>query len=334
MEDMVPELQDYVSRGYLSKEEARAVAGARRDHEYRLKRKAPLLADFLRYIEYETAVDELVRARRRAMPREERPPRKGLADRAGERRIHFIYARACRKFRGDLSLWSSWLAFCAERGCAKKGGRVAAAALALHPREPALWAAAAAWEYGGGGGGGSAFFASDSEARKKRKKGGGASGGSGSNPAAARALMQRGLRACGERCDALWAEYLRLELAYAATLRERRRVLGLLSEGGDGKEERKGEGKGGDASSDGDADESESEEEDDEDDDEEEEELGLAVDGDEDDGKEGLSLPPPSKKRKNEKRKNNNDGDGTHPAAAPAPAPAPARQGSIVRSVR
>lgn len=221
MEDMVPELQSYVSQGYLTKEETRTIANARRDHEYRLKRKAPLLPDFLRYIEYETAVAELVRSRRRAMPPSERP-KKSIADRAGERRIHFIYTRACRKFRGDLSLWSSWLAFCSQSGSRKKGGRVAASALALHPREPALWAAAAAWEYGGGG-------SSVEGGGKKRKK----SKDNGSNPAAARALMQRGLRACGARSDALWAEYLRLELAYAATLRARREVLGVA--GGDGK---------------------------------------------------------------------------------------------------
>ena len=183
MEDMVPELQSYVSQGYFTKEETRAIANARRDHEYRLKRKAPLLPDFLRYIEYETAVAELVRARRRAVPRSDRP-KKALADRAGDRRVHFVYARACRKFRGDLSLWSAWLDFCARSGSRRRGGRVAAAALALHPREPALWAAAAAWEYGGGGSGGSG----DGKRRKAGKDGGG------SNPAAARARMPRGRR--------------------------------------------------------------------------------------------------------------------------------------------
>jgi hypothetical protein len=30
------------------------------------------------------------------------------------RRIHFIYERATRKFRGDLRLWSAWLEFCKE----------------------------------------------------------------------------------------------------------------------------------------------------------------------------------------------------------------------------
>ncbi len=51
-----------------------------------------------------------------------------------------------------------------------------------------------------------------------------------SNVAAARALMQQGLRHC-PRDESLWAEYLRLELLYVARLRARREVLGLPNPG-------------------------------------------------------------------------------------------------------
>lgn len=48
--------------------------------------------------------------------------------------------------------------------------------------------------------------------------------------AAARALMQQGLRHC--RADeGLWGEYLRMELLYVARLRARREVLGLPNPG-------------------------------------------------------------------------------------------------------
>ena len=204
----MPELEDMVARGYFTPPEARAIAARRQAFEYRLKRKAPLLADYLSYIAYEADLDEL-RAARRARAAEAGiaaaagPP--GLADRAGARRIHFIYARAVRKWRGDLGLWRAWLGHCAATGAARRGSRVAAAALALHPKEPALWAAAAEWEFGGG-------------AARARARGGAG------NPAAACALLQRGLRANPE-CDGLWGDYLRLELAYAATLAARRAVL-------------------------------------------------------------------------------------------------------------
>ena len=75
--------------------------------------------------------------------------------------------------------------------------QVLAKALQLHPTAAGLWSYAAAWEV-----------------EHNR------------NVAAARALMQRGLRMC--KGDAqLWVEYFRLELLYAHTLRARRKVLGI-----------------------------------------------------------------------------------------------------------
>ena len=50
------------------------------------------------------------------------------------------------------------------------------------------------------------------------------------NVAAARALMQQGLRHC-RTDEGLWAEYLRMEMLYVARLRARREVLGLPNPG-------------------------------------------------------------------------------------------------------
>lgn len=187
----MPELDDYVARGYFTEGEVKAIAGKRRDFEYRLKRPSPLKADFLAYVDHEKAVDALLRLRRAATGTR----RKSLADRAGPRRVHFIFNRATRKFRGDLALWTAWLDYCAATGAEKAASRVAARALALHPRAAPLWAAAAAW-----------------------------AAGRGRDPAAARALMQRGLRACAGD-EGLWVEYVRFELRAAAALRARRAVL-------------------------------------------------------------------------------------------------------------
>lgn len=70
-------------------------------------------------------------------------------------------------------------------------------ALQLHPTVAGLWSSAAAWEL--------------------RQNG---------NAAAARSLMQRGLRMAADSPH-LWLEYFRLELTYAARLAARRRVLGV-----------------------------------------------------------------------------------------------------------
>ena len=70
----------------------------------------------------------------------------GMADTAGVRRLHFIYARALRKFKGDLRLWHSYLAFCKSNGAAKRLDRALTQALQLHSGVPALWVYAAGWE--------------------------------------------------------------------------------------------------------------------------------------------------------------------------------------------
>ena len=79
--------------------------------------------------------------------------------------------------------------------------QVVTKALQLHPREPSLWVYAAAWEF-----------------EHNR------------NAAASRALMQRGLRMSPGSLE-LWAEYFRMELLYAHTLRTRREVLGIAASG-------------------------------------------------------------------------------------------------------
>ena len=48
MEEMIPELEDFQTRGYFSKAEIRAVAKRRQDFEYLLKRRAALKQDYLR----------------------------------------------------------------------------------------------------------------------------------------------------------------------------------------------------------------------------------------------------------------------------------------------
>lgn len=83
----------------------------------------------------------------------------------------------CR--RGDLDLWSRWLRFCQATGSSRQMSKVLTKALQLHSGCAALWTYAAAWEF---------------EANQ--------------NAAAARALMQRGLRMC-KHAPQLWHEYFR-----------------------------------------------------------------------------------------------------------------------------
>ncbi len=199
LEGMVPELEDLEARGYFSRTEIRVIVAKRQDFEYALRRRAPVKTDFLRYAEYESSLERLRQLRRK---------QRGiggpstLADHCIVRRVHLVYQRACRKFRGDLALWAAWLRFCRRSKSSRQMSRVLTRALQLHPTCAALWTHAAAWEFEGNG-----------------------------NATAARALMQQGLRVCPE-AHSLWHEYFRMELLYASRLVARRQVLGLALGGG------------------------------------------------------------------------------------------------------
>ena len=72
-------------------------------------------------MQYETRLEELRRLRKDSKALK---GKKGLAEHAIVKRIHFIYERATRKFRGDLRLWSAWLDFCKETGSMRKLSQV------------------------------------------------------------------------------------------------------------------------------------------------------------------------------------------------------------------
>ncbi|KAL3138255.1 hypothetical protein ABBQ32_006073 [Trebouxia sp. C0010 RCD-2024] len=194
MEDMVPELEDLEERGYFKKQEIKQIVKKRTHFEYLLKRPAAVKMDFLRYAEYETKLESLRAHRKEVLGLQGKTT---LADYSIVKRTHLIYERATRKFRGDLRVWLKWLHFCKSSGSTRQISRVLTKALQLHPAASGLWSYAAAWEFEHN-----------------------------SNAAAARTLMQRGLRMCkGSR--QLWLEYFRMELMYAHKLRKRRHILGL-----------------------------------------------------------------------------------------------------------
>jgi len=194
LEEMVPELEDLEQRGYFNKNEIKQIVQKRQNFEYNLRRRASLKADFLKYIEYENKLEKLrqIRKKQRSI---DGPST--LADHCIVRRTHYIFERALRKFRGDLSLWSRWLKFCQDSKSTRQMSRVLTRALQLHPNCASLWTYAAAWEFEHN-----------------------------ANAVAARALMQRGIRMCKDT-PSLWHEYFRMELLYAARLVARRQVLGL-----------------------------------------------------------------------------------------------------------
>ncbi|CAH8314556.1 unnamed protein product [Eruca vesicaria subsp. sativa] len=200
LERMVDELDDLERRGIFTRAEISEIVKQRRKFEYRLKRPSPLKQDFLAYIDYETQLDELRRLRRKAVSsvqsgEKNKKKMKSISDYAGLAKIVEIYRLATRRFKGDISLWFKYLEFCRQ----KRNGRmkkVLAQVIRFHPKVAEVWIYAAAWEF-------------------DRNL----------NVAAARALMQNGLRVCPNSED-LWVEYLRMELTYLNKLKARKVALG------------------------------------------------------------------------------------------------------------
>jgi U3 small nucleolar RNA-associated protein 6 len=167
----------------------------------------------------------------------------GVADTAGVRRLHFIYTRALRKFKGDLRLWHAYLSFCAcphrRRLCV-----IGPHAPYVHRETLPLPSTPCAVFSRGESGAGNLHAGKSSGATKRLDRAlTQALQLHSGTPAlwvyaaswevqkrqdmdAARALLSRGLRSCPESTK-LWHEYFRLELVYALRLRERRDALGL-----------------------------------------------------------------------------------------------------------
>uniref|UniRef100_A0A0E0CHN1 Suppressor of forked domain-containing protein n=1 Tax=Oryza meridionalis TaxID=40149 RepID=A0A0E0CHN1_9ORYZ len=214
LERMSDELDDLERRGLFTRAELAEVVRRRRDFEFRLRRRSPFRSDFLDYIAYELRLDALRDLRKRAIIRatpdttdhdadatdndsskkkkkkrnkgKANKWKKSVSDIAGVLRVLDIYRMATVRYKGDLDLWFRYLEFCRDKRHA----------IRYHPKVPGLWIYAAAWEF-------------DQNL----------------NVAAARALMQTGLRSCPESED-MWIEYLRMELTYLNKLKARKVALG------------------------------------------------------------------------------------------------------------
>ncbi|CAI0553380.1 unnamed protein product [Linum tenue] len=213
LERMVEELDDLERRGLFTRREIAEIVKQRRKFEYRLKRPSPLKQDYLTYIDYETQLDTLRRLRKRSVARDldkkkdNKRTKLSVSDFAGVSRIVEIYRLAVLRYKGDVDLWLRYLEFCRERSNGRMK-KVLAQLIRFHPKVPGVWIYAAAWEF-------------DHNL----------------NVAAARALMQSGLRVC-PTSDDLWVEYLRMELTYLNKLKSRKVALGegrgsLVREDGD-----------------------------------------------------------------------------------------------------
>ncbi|CAM9692111.1 unnamed protein product, partial [Chrysoparadoxa australica] len=197
LDGFVPILLELQERGIFAADEVKSILKRRRDSEYALRRHKARKRDYLSYLEAEMNLEQLRQLRRTRLVRQGVKLKTDSIDYAGAKHINAIFDKAILKFPGDINIWLQYLDFASQQGSSKALSRVFARALQMHPREGGLWIKAASWEFFDNG-----------------------------NSAAARVLMQRGLR-INKDCRQLWVQYFRLEWCYLQKLAGRRHVMGL-----------------------------------------------------------------------------------------------------------
>ncbi|KAM9819770.1 U3 small nucleolar RNA-associated protein 6 homolog [Syngnathus typhle] len=140
IEDRIPELEQLERVGLFTKKEVKAIIKRVTSLEYKLHRLIINKDDFIGYIQYEINVLELIKKRRAHIryhfKREE-------IEFPIIQRINSVFKRATNKWKDDVQLWLSHVAFCKKWSTQAQLSKVFSAMLAIHPDKPALWIMAA-----------------------------------------------------------------------------------------------------------------------------------------------------------------------------------------------
>ncbi|TDH16054.1 hypothetical protein EPR50_G00015900 [Perca flavescens] len=140
IEERIPELEQLERVGLFTKKEVKSIIKRATALEYKLHRLIVNKEDFIAYIQYEINVLELIKKRRAHIhyqfKREE-------IEFPVIHRINSVFRRATNKWKDDVQLWLSHVAFCKKWATKGQISKVFSAMLAIHPDKPALWIMAA-----------------------------------------------------------------------------------------------------------------------------------------------------------------------------------------------
>lgn len=194
LESMLPHLEELQLSGIFTEEELRIIITRRRHFEYRLFRKPPNKQDYLKAIQYELNLDQL---------RKQRKEKMGVVFTNSDcefgivNRLHALYKRSLKHFKGDIKLWLQYIKFCQNMNQPNILSKVFGRVLSIHPKQVGLWIMASKFEF---------------ETQK--------------DVSGARSILQQGIRS-NPNSPKLWLEYFRMELLYVDKLIKRREMLGL-----------------------------------------------------------------------------------------------------------
>ncbi|XP_074119734.1 U3 small nucleolar RNA-associated protein 6 homolog isoform X1 [Sminthopsis crassicaudata] len=143
LEDRLPELMQLERVGLFTRKEIKAIIKKASVLESKVQRRALFKEDFINYIQYEINLLELIkkrRARTRYMFKKEEVEFSII------HRIQNLFRRATSKWKEDIQLWLSYIAFCKKWNKKTQISKIFSSLLAIHPNKPALWIMAAKWE--------------------------------------------------------------------------------------------------------------------------------------------------------------------------------------------
>ncbi|GAA5922923.1 hypothetical protein JCM1841_004474 [Sporobolomyces salmonicolor] len=213
LERFLPELRDLQQKNVFTKDEIADIVAKRRGYETSLvAARATKPLDYLRYIEYEQRLEKLRKAR---VTRLQLTGKRTLSDHSIAAHITQLHRLSVRRFPESLALWDAFIAHSLTQDSPLLVSRTLSAAIAMHPTHTAYWIMASQWE-------------SDGD-----RKGMGGGNSEGARRLCMRALrFLKGKRRGGEEEregdeEAVWREWIRVEVGFVERLRARQKVLGL-----------------------------------------------------------------------------------------------------------
>ncbi|XP_063228189.1 U3 small nucleolar RNA-associated protein 6 homolog [Bacillus rossius redtenbacheri] len=144
MEEMIQELEQMERTNMFDKQEVRTIGKMRKEFEAKIQRQVKSEEDFLRYIQYEIDVLNLVKVRRQKM---------GLSGSKADieysiaNRLNRLFRIAVTVFKDDIRIWAWYLSFCKRVGFHSSASNMLARMLAIHSDKPSLWKCAATVEF-------------------------------------------------------------------------------------------------------------------------------------------------------------------------------------------
>ncbi|CAL8332980.1 unnamed protein product [Merluccius merluccius] len=140
VEERIPELEHLERVGLFTNKEVKSLIKRATALEYKLQRLILNKEDFIAYVQYEINVLELVKKRRAHIKYNFK---KEEIEFPIIQRINSVFKRATNKWKNDVQLWLSHIAFCKKWATKGQLSKVFSAMIAIHPDKPALWIMAA-----------------------------------------------------------------------------------------------------------------------------------------------------------------------------------------------